>query len=367
MNYISLFELMRYYGTRVREMKSGRTLNSSIESSFNHQTDYRPFDIRTDRQDDGHVCNTLSIRTVYKPNTYWGRGQLGAQYPKNIMMPPILETEWIASVMGLPQDQKELLTQLAYEFVIYVLSWEVEMHSNVGTEWTEHMRANGILMDVDSMEDVPEILAAVKMNFPPSSMHRVKTWYTVIAYGTGFSDVYAECSKRSTFIGEVYLHLPVLLSLFMCDYCQNKMADWSKADRLNMENELSGLIANLNGNLMGNVNGIVESDRYTYAVTTRLTSTDIRFIRSMVTLMFDRLHELNADIGTINYGNYTIIKGPEHIRACVRLTGMKINWKEEMSRDKKGNEETDESHEEEYEDVFDDDGDYEDEDEEEWD
>lgn len=52
----------------------------------------------------------------------------------------------------------------------------------------------------------------------------------------------------------------------------------------------------------------------------------------MFTMILDRISDLNSNIGVISYGNYCYVKGPEMMRASVRLTGMGINWEEEMKR-----------------------------------
>lgn len=123
--------------------------------------------------------------------------------------------------------------------------------------------------------------------------------------------------------------MPVLLSLFMVEFCDGKLKNWPKQLRIDMENRIRDTMDGFSRYRF------LTSDAFTYGRCMSITSADIAMVRSMFTMILDRISDLNSNIGVISYGNYRYVKGPEMMRASVRLTGMGIDWEEEMKRAEK--------------------------------
>ena len=123
--------------------------------------------------------------------------------------------------------------------------------------------------------------------------------------------------------------MPVLLSLFMVEFCDGKLKNWPKQLRIDMENRIRDTMDGFSRYMF------LTSDAFTYGRCMSITSADIAMVRSMFTMILDRISDLNSNIGVISYGNYRYVKGPEMMRASVRLTGMGIDWEEEMKRAEK--------------------------------
>ena len=337
MKYISLIKILEAYG---HEMKTAGYLKAlgyqAIQNSYERGMDMRPFLItQMVEQGTGQRMQTLRFHATDSIH-----GVYAVQFPNPFILPPVLEFEWLQQELELPKDVSEALEQLFYMLIMHLTAFLSEFRNrpitngeSEGIEYRRYMEQEGLIIDVEELGDAPAVL----MPNPLSEMKlpKYRSYNTVLFYAADFRTFYHLCKEQSDSFHELYIHIPVMLALFMLSYCHDGLSQWSKHARLSMETEMKTHIENL----------VVVSSYQgdcTYARSGRITTADRDFIRSIFMIIRDKLHDMNQNLGLISYSTYSSVTGPETVSADVQLSGMTIDWKEEMLRVKEESESDDE-------------------------
>lgn len=335
MKYISLMEVMRQYGSYIKDYRSTRQLSYEITSkSFDADVNYTTFDIETGTPDGaGQVMKTVTIRESVNRNT-----AINPYVPTQSVMPPILEMEWMRAVADLPDGVFSILEHMAYMFMIMIITWGEHMVQIVDENYfNETMERLHIIKEVDDLDDTALILLACEL--PSISLPKIRSWTLCYMYGTSFQSLMRLCKQQSQVFKELYFHLPILLAMFMVSYEATDLKEWSKSERISIENDLEDLIAGF-----GPYN-IVPGNNYTYGGSTSITQRDKELLELVFNFIRGKIHSMNSNVGLITYTSYTNIRGPEITHASVRLSGIDINWRDELNKaeeEKKANEEPEE-------------------------
>lgn len=327
MKYVSLIELMRLYGRSIMECHSVLHLDYRVTSrALQSDIDYRPFAIesKTDAET-GQVLNTLAFNCDVDKRPLIS---YTAVPDAKIVLPPILEVEWLKGVLDLGDETVEVLNQLGYMLTAWPIlyTWASEVGRTADNEgiWMDFLEDEDVIMEVETLKDTAKILAARPL--PRVELPKIKSWNTIMVYAAHFPNLIERCKNQSVWVKEIYYHMPVLLALFMRDYCSDGLDGWSKHARLAMESTLQKDIHELITCIRDT------SQAYTYGMSMSMTAKDIEFLRLILTIIYDKIHELNVDIGLISFSEYKNVSGPEAIRADVRLSGMRIDWDRELRR-----------------------------------
>lgn len=323
MKYVSLFKFMDLYGRHIKQYHGVKSLSSAAaQRSFQPDGVYNPFTIQSNVDEEtGQVLNMLRF-TSDRISKVYGYGLLDTY-----IMPPILEMEWLKTELNLNDEITNVLMQLSYMFMAHILSLKSDVDNEPSDAWMQYLEEKGVIVEVEEVNDAPVILY---MNpLPDITVPNIRSWITVLLYGSNFLEMLQVCFKHGDLFKELYYHMPFILTMFMADYHSNKLADWSANERLITENKIQDCINEV-------VKQAMRPDQvYTYGTSVDITQKDIEFLRSMFTIIYDKIHELNADMGLITFGEYSRIRGPETTRASVRLTHMNVKWNEEMERAKR--------------------------------
>ena len=328
MKYISLLHVMRLYGHLIKVYRSVRCLDhSTTNRPYTANGDYRPFTIgpRTDMET-GQLLNTLRFNLLSNTNGLYGYNTSQLGY---VVMPPVMEVEWLKTELGLDHELTEVLNQLAYLFTVQILIYGHDMDTVTTTTWMENLERENCIIDVEDLMDTPTILSSNSISLPAVSLTKIRSWQTAILYDTTFPDLFERCVAQATSFKELYYHMPVLLTLFMRDYCVAKLKNWPKQIRLEMKNTIQDSLNRLDRY------SIIANPVYTYGLCGSVTETDVNFIRTMLGMVQNKIQDLNSDIGIISFSDYQRIQGPETIRAIIRLSNMDIDWSNEISRAKR--------------------------------
>lgn len=352
MKYVSLIAFMRMYGEFIRNThRLVSPSHSAIAGKYDGDTDYTPFRIVSETDEStGQVLNTLtcigsSPEVIYDMNI------------EPFKLPPILEMEWIKTQINLEDSVTDVLTQLSYKFMTYCLAWCYQRnHINMSeSSWMKYLEDRYVIIKVDDLQDTPEIVDDV--NLSAVSLPRIEDWQTYLFYGTDFVRVFELCNKQSGMGKEIYLHLPILLSMFMVEYYY-KFSCYMKSTRIEMEKLLKektqfGRTTNRNL-ILPNENTV-----YTYAATSRMTVRDFELISNIFTIIYDKMHEFNSNMGLISFKDYKSVQGPDIVTADIRLSDITVDWNEEIQRTKvkEGDESEDKDESDDDDDWLDDDDD----------
>lgn len=329
MKYISLIKVLEAYGHQMKTMGHLKTLGyGATQNSYERGMDMRPFLItQTVEQSTGQRLKILrfdNTNSIY--DTY------GAQFPNPFTLPSVLEFEWLQQELELPKDISEPLEQLFYMLIMQLMAFLPHFRGRMtsdatlqNTECRRHLEEEGFIIDVEELSDAPVVL--MPNSLPEMKLPKCRSYNTVLFYATDFRTFYHLCKEQSASFYELYIHIPAMLALFMLSYCHDGLSKWSKHTRLSMESEMKTYIENLT------VTRSYEGD-CTYARSGRITTADRDFVRSIFVIIRDKLYDMNQNLGLISYSTYSSITGPETVCADVQLSGMTIDWKEEMLRAK---------------------------------
>lgn len=334
MKYVSLIGLMTMYGYAVKDRHCHYNFDYNLTNvGFDRKDDFRPFVIEKDTNEKNHIKDANPNQVMHKlteKNSITHYSFISG----NFVVPPILEVEWLANELGLSEEETEVMNQMGYSFMIWIMSW---IYDGEVDRWLHYMENEKAIIEVEDLKDTPYILAADPM--PNVTPPKAKTWADIIVYGEDFPSIYRRCVSQTVSFKELYQHMPILLAIFMRDYCSNELNDWPKPLRLSVENEIQDYFVQLDS--YTTKIGLI----YTYSLSTGITNKDVELMRNVLIIIYNKIHTLNSKIGLISYTQYGNIRGPEKIQASIRLTGMNIKWQEEIDRandEKKAHEEDNE-------------------------
>lgn len=358
MKYVSLIRLMSMYGYKVKEEHCVFYLPAA-DIRYEAKEDFTPFDIEINVDVKNHmtetnpdqIMNRLTSKNIcMHSNVYYSSFNA-------FEVPPILEVEWLAKELGLIDEYTEVMNQMGYAYMAWVMTYVMSNKTDNNVDrWLRYIEENEVIVEVEEVEDAPYILTEKAM--PTVTLPTFRTWADVLLYGKDFPSIFYKCIEQSIGFKELYHHMPVILALFMRDYCFNKLDNWSKQERLDIENSVLDFKFKLAN--YPQINDLI----YTYSLSSDITHKDVELMRYMLDSVYDKLHELNTRIGIISYVDYKRICGVEKTYASIRLTNMSIDWNDEIyraNRKKKKNEEEqaennasedDESHDEDSFDEF---------------
>lgn len=314
MKYISLLAVADFYGSDIKERRGIRTFNYNMTGGqFTANRDYRPFIINTEINDEtGEVLKTLTFtETVKKANPIYG-------CPDEVTVPPIMEIEYMRHEFAekISTEILDVMEQMAYLYVVYV------MMSGGQTDLNRQLEEQGI----EELEDIGDALAVMSMQeLHEYTMPKYRSYATGILYGTSFVSLFRRCADMSSVFTEFYFHLAVILSMFLVEYKHSKLSTWSKSVRLGIVNEIQDSMRRIQGY------NIQRNNVYTYCMTGSITRQDVSCVETVFNFIIDRVKNMNVNMGTISYSNYTNVRGPETINASVRLSSMHVNWTEEIA------------------------------------
>lgn len=322
MKYISLLHVMRGYGEAVQSCHSMHAVHTELSNKqFDANIDLKPFDIDTTTEPEtGQVTNTVTVRDqIDRAKAFW------ATMPASLPLYPFLELEWLRQKMPLSDIEYNIMVQLSCMYMIQVIAFKQRNDININAEsWLAYLERHEMVIEVEEVEDTPVILQACML--PSVKIPKIRSWNTLLLYGHGFQLLFDQCNGQSTSFKEFYYHMPVLLSMFMVDYYGNKLENWSKELRLEAESTIRETINDFTRY------AVTPNDMFTYGTTMNITSADVTLVSTMFTTVMEMITDMNADMGLISYYSYCNVRGPERIRASVRLTNMDIDWCEEMDR-----------------------------------
>ncbi len=324
MKYISLIRLMDLYGQWVKEFHAVLTLR--YPEPFNADREYMPFFItESQNRETGQVSNLLV------PETCTDR-LMCCLSDKRADMPPVLEIEWMRGKMNLDDEQMDVVVQLSYLYIWDILDWiYLKNEWNLSNLWwRKYLEDEGVIIEVEELKDVPAILGTTELW--SIKIPSVKTWTDYAVYGTDFEEVLCLCRKQTNKLSLFYYHLPILLSMFLCDYERDKLGSWTKRARLDAENMVANYLDDFTRAYR------IQQDKYTYYMATSITDKDIHLLTSVFSIIDSKLKEINSNMGLISFWEYEKISepkedyGPQIIKADVRLTYMDILWSDEIRR-----------------------------------
>lgn len=324
MKYISLLHVIGNYGEAVRSCHNMHAIPSALSNKqYNASVDLKPFDIDTSTEPEtGQVTNTVRVRDHIDRTAAFTRAM-----PPSLPFYPFLELEWLRQKMPLSDIQYNVLMQLSFMYVIQVIVFKQKNDINLNTDsWLAYLERHEMVVEVEELEDTPVILQTCV--FPDVEKPKIRSWSTLLLYGNDFQQLFGRCNDQSSSFKEFYYHMPVLLSMFMVDYYGSNLENWSKELRIEAESTIREAINGFTRYVVTPGAG----DTFTYGITMNITQADVTLVSTMFTIIMEMITDMNADMGLISYYSYCNIRGPERIRASVRLTNMDINWCEEMDR-----------------------------------
>lgn len=326
MKYLSLIELMRVYGSDIKESHCMmHPFLKIVDNNDDADVDCTPFTITQDMDPaSGQVFNTLALKKDIRSQFLVPQPPLcDAVYT----MPPILEIEWLKDELDLDDENVDALQMIGYMHMLWVLqgsNFANELNHYDPAAYMRRLESLDAVIEVEDVSDTAKILMARPLPFVRLPV--IRSYNTSLMYGTDFVSIFNLCNEMAYSFKEMYLHLPVMLSLFMRDIYGCKLSNWSKANQLNMEDKLKKMIAAFDQDTN------CGPGKLSYSLGTVITQDDVELVRFVLTLVYDKLHELNADVGTVSYRIYKRVSGPDMTMASVRLWDMDIRWEEEMRR-----------------------------------
>ncbi len=329
MKYISLIRVMSLYIDYIKDYRSMLAVgNDTVHRTFDEHTNYRPFTsiVTASSGDAGQVTKTLALDTSVVTMSRYRQ-----PLPEQFALPPVVEMEWFRAHLQFEEGQFEALEQISYLFIMEILCWGYRFGNQITpADIINAAEETGIIIEMEDIDDMPAILSQIEL--PVSSLPKYRTWAYIYLYGNDFLSLFARCKDMSSSFSMYYMHMPVMLAMFVVECYGTDLKNWSKNERLTMENMFQEISQGFGIYNMSN------ADIYTYGTSSGITHKDEVFICDVFRFIYEKIHRKNANIGLITYRDYTYVRGPETVRASVRLTGMEINWREEMKRVEKESE-----------------------------
>lgn len=337
MEYISLYNVMRIYGSQVKETRQLINLNWYCTSQQFTNRISHPFEIenRIDLEThqeiqkvgfrDAQMAQDGYFGTHTGLDTFIRRRLAGGQ---NIL-PPVMEIEWMAETLGLSKTHKDVLIQISYSYIMHIWMFcrkYIALDDVTETTCKEFLSMNGALQELDNLSDCCFI---TRDPLPSIRGINFRIWNVMLFYSSDLLHLIKTCCDQSMTIKSLYLHAPIIMTLFMLDDYSGRIKEWNSEKKYEMEKllkEICDMIDNMS---------VVLSNYHTYGMYASLTEADQTFLKSMYEIMYNKLSELNSNIGTISYETYLNMRDSKKTNANVRLSNMRINWSDEMRRAEK--------------------------------
>lgn len=330
MKYLSIIELMHTYGQFIKTFK--RLMNIDNYTSINAYAKdmdsllyddngvFEPFIIKpvteSEKESTG-ISKEQNLNEVMLNDVIDISYRVRDKIHSSFRLPPILEMEWLRTKLDLSDEIINVLIQISYLMTLRIMA---EYRPNV-TDYMRELESRGAIIEVEDLEDTAIILMQKKL--PQIKIPTIRSWHTFLFYDTTVKDIIQRCTNQSGDTKEIYYHLPVIFSMFMVDYFGCRLKNWSAMTRIQMVETLKQL-AEIE------VYEMPRANTYTYGEHSCFTRKDQELFDDIFTTMYEKLQDINKDIGTISVHNYSFIKGPDVVKANVRLSNMKINWDFEM-------------------------------------
>lgn len=318
MKYISLLLVADYYNSFVKENRCIRVLDwNTIGRQFRPHTDYRPFIINTATDSEtGEVSKTLTFTDMIEMSLS------SFNFPGVMTVPPIMEIEYARHELNgtFSKDILDALEQIAYLYTVCVTMNRT--NTDLSTVLEEQC--------VKDLEDIQDALAFMAVHkFHEYNMPKYRSYSIGILYGDSFVTLFKRCKEMLESFIEFYFHLTVMLAMFLVECKHLKLDTWPKHIRISIIDEMRDVIRQFHGfsHKADNV--------YTYCMTRNVTRQDVLLVETVFNYIIEKVNDMNTNMGTISYYNYTRINGPETINASVRLSSMNINWTNELARAEK--------------------------------
>lgn len=332
MKYLSLIKYMHMYGNYIKSHKRLIVIShSETELPYVENVEYNPFIISSVSP---LLKEQMGISPEQQMNCLKRNALNSVQYynntiPETFYMPPVLEIEWLRTKLDLSEENIEVLIQTSY-FMVMNLMANYLYGSTL--DWMASLENEGVIIDVEDLEDTPAIL----MNDSLSEIKVPKSYSynMILIYAKNAHNLVDQCLKRVHVFKEVFLHLPIILSMFMVEYFENNLANWSSSTKIMMEENLGEILENYRPDV-----NALNPDMYTYGRCSLPTEKDKNLWKAVLNEIYNKLRDINRNMGLISYFDYKRITGPETTRASVRLSELDIDWDEEMARvekEKKG-------------------------------
>ena len=320
MRYVSLINFMNVYAAAIKEYNMLKSLTANTHSQLNSETDdLTPIHIETNPSITFEMENCqlrrLHLHPLENIQQIYGRNT-----PTAVLMPPILEIEWLREMKSLSEEYLAVLEQLAYVYMIHSLAWQHDVRHIDETDWVSMLNRHECIIEVEDLRDTPKIVSTnriAKVKLP-----KLRSWPVYLFHAASFVDLMNRCENQSSLIREIHIHMPILVSMFMLDYCHPKghFTNWSKDDRVLCKTLLEQWIQRCSAEHND------YPDKYTYAVNAIRSRRDTDFLCDSLSFILERLKDANKNIGLITISTYCNVQGPETVHADVRLARMGIVW-----------------------------------------
>lgn len=323
MKYLSLIQFMKKYA---QYAKVNRRFVGLPWDEVCHVPEeggkYNPFRIVPETDSDTQPMNRI-----------FRHGDISTQFSRTNIpgmcdLPPILEMEWLNGKLDLGEEIMDVLNQLSYYMVIVIMG---DMNNAIPGQWKERLEEEDVIIEVEELEDAGIILLQKKGELPLINDPRTREYNAYFYYkNTMRAYIYdfMQFANSETKFARLYLHLPVILSMFMIDYYGNKLKYWNEETRITVENKLQKLVTTYNFHVAND-----ELDLYTYARCNRHTNKDRDLFTTVMQDILTKLLTVNSDMGIISIWTYTHVTGPERRHASIQIASLNANWKDEISEE----------------------------------
>lgn len=336
MKYLSLVKFMSLYGKWMKRTNQIVILpHNEIERTIGVDVDFRPFQSiqkeaiflgneenanGEDAQPD-QVINHIFRNDVIHFNYY------GAEVPELFELPPVLEMEWLREKLDFTAEVMDVLEQLSYYVVANILSYVMSHARSIGTnDYEDHLEEEEVIIDVEDIEDTPAIL--MNEEFVDPKYPKIRNYNVGLFYDNDVVGIITQCLQQHNVFKHLYLHSPILLSMFMVDYFGNELREWGKTSRILLKEKLDGLLDDYRFRVAASDYG----NLYTYGRSSIETNKDRELYCMVLEEIKAKLQKVNRNMGLISVWAYRKISGPDRTNASVRLSEMGINWDTEMQR-----------------------------------
>lgn len=330
MKYLSLMRAVNDYG---KSLKGGSTpirmsTNAFSGSGVRSVRESNPFQIQSEvDKETGQVINNLLTNNDLPFINHSLRERPNFLFN----LPPIMEIEWLKEKLNLTKEQANALEQLSYTMIIWLADEATNgsRNENVTTEYiTETFE-----VDIETLDEVLPLITQIEsLNVRRSG---VQNWIFTVYYSNDFKELFELCSTYlvNNFL-HIYLHLPLLLILFMRDYEQNKLRYWNSYKKIETEELLKDFL-NYQKSLHFSRHGYYSYGRGLYR-----TEEDYLLINTLLEALYNRICELNRDIGLLSYRSYQDLlkkaqkdaNGQKKIKGEISLSDVEMYWNEEIER-----------------------------------
>ena len=343
MKYISLKCLMRAYARKAKE--HGRYKRLLPGSSCQPGRPSRIFQISSHlehREEGEQVVKTIQ--------PCWSEifGLSMRAVPPSLNVFPILELEWCRETEQIPEEEFQVLEQVAYGVLLSLLAQDLgrDIYNAGFTKkdlWDRHyrvMEAWDITVDADELSDAPEILSHVEVPFLSTRNIKTSSWYANLPCGGSFGTLlrfFAREAEEASVWGEtkaksIYASLPFLVPFFLFD-----KKEWKRDTThvrgtiiLDLRQTAADLYEKTRNLRRAAVSRNIQG--YTYCQCSELTAMDFDLLEGALARIKADLEDLVSRIGVLPYNRYRHYRTEIPVKAVVRLGGIHRNWDDELEK-----------------------------------